>query len=52
MNDKEKIKEVLKEIDTMIHIEEDDLEQGVPCSPEKIDVLESIKAMIIRESEK
>ena len=46
MNDKEKIKNALDVIERMIDFAEDDLEQGVPCSSEKIEVLESIKKIL------
>jgi len=40
MDDKEKIKNALDVIEKMIDFAEDDSEQGVPCSSEKIEVLE------------
>ena len=41
-----KIKEALEVIEKMINLEEDDCEQGVPCSMEKLVVLESIKEIL------
>ena len=41
VNDSEKIKESLDMIEKMIEDADDNLEQGVPCSSEKIEVLEN-----------
>ena len=49
MNDSEKIKNALEIIEKMIDLAEDDLEQGVPCSSEKLEVLESIKRILVPE---
>ena len=49
MNDSEKIKNALEIIEKMIDLAEDDLEQCVPCSSEKIEVLESIKRILVPE---
>ena len=49
MNDSEKIKNALEVIEKMIDLEEDDNEQGVPCSMKKIEVLESIKRILVPE---
>ena len=46
MNDKEKLEKALEKIEKMINLEQDDYEQGVPCSREKIRVLESIKEIL------
>jgi hypothetical protein len=45
----EKIKNALEIIEKMIELADDDLEQGVPCSSEKIGVLESIKKILVPE---
>ena len=42
----EKIKEALDMIEKMIEGEENNIEQGVPCSSEKIEVLEEIKKIL------
>ena len=49
MNDKEKIANALEIIEKMIELEEDDNEQGVPCSSEKLEVLDSIKRILVPE---
>ena len=49
MDDSEKIKNALEIIEKMIDLAEDDLEQDVSCSSEKIEVLESIKQILVPE---
>jgi len=49
MNDSEKIKNALEVIEKMMEIEESDYEQGVECSSEKLEVLESIKRILVPE---
>ena len=49
MNDSEKIKNALEVIEKMIDLEEDGYEQGVSCSSEKLEVLESIKRILVPE---
>ena len=46
MNDKEKIRNALDVIERMIDFAEGDLEQGVKCSSEKLEVLEDIKKIL------
>jgi len=46
VNDSEKIKESLDMIEKMIEDADDNLEQGVPCSSEKIEVLEATKKIL------
>ena len=49
MNDSEKIKNALEVIEKMMEVEGDDYEQGVECSSEKLEVLESIKRILVPE---
>ena len=46
---KEKIENALEIIEKMIELEEEGKEQGVECSSEKIEALESIKRILVPE---
>ena len=47
MNDKEKIENALEVIEKMIELAEDDIEQNVPCSDARLEVLGDIKRILV-----
>ena len=49
MNDKEKIENALEVIEKMIDMAEEDHEQDVPCAGKELQVLESIKRILVPE---
>ena len=49
MNDKEKIENALEVIEKMIELAEDDIEQNVPCSDARLEVLGDIKRILVPE---